>query len=184
MVGTYLQVQWHADCTVPATMLSLFLACWYVAACSGQWILLWHTVDRDGYCCGMCKLPTQFCRLLICAVAETEGGNLAPLPGTAPAAAAAGGSGSSSRPAPLNAGGAADDEGSRPAKQQKQQLSVAEQVRRMHGQVPKTPGANVPLTRFYGDVQSTQEQLLFWRLYAAYTSTTGSTQWQRMATTS
>lgn len=101
--------QTHRHCS-PG--LNAFL---HTFACTMLWVhLITHAGHAPlavlGYCCGMCKLPTQFCRLLICAVAETEGGNLAPLPGTAPAAAAAGGSGSSSRPAPLNAGGAADDE--------------------------------------------------------------------------
>lgn len=68
----------------------------------------------------------------------------------------------------------ADD--SKPHKQQ----SAAEKVRLKHGQVPKTPGANVSISRFYAPVQTTDEQVLFWKLLNRFTKS-GSTQWDAMS---
>lgn len=67
-------------------------------------------------------------------------------------------------------------DGARAHKRRKQQLPVAEKVRRLHGQVQKTPGAGASIRRFLADVETPQEQVLFWQLYNRFTSS-GRTHW-------
>lgn len=93
-----------------------------------------------------------------------------------------GGSRAQDSAAAAAAAGGTSFPGGRPPKKQKKQMSAAEQVRRMHGQVAKTAGANVSISRFFGNVQSDSEQLLFWKLFDRFTKN-GSTQWDSMAAT-
>jgi hypothetical protein len=143
----------------------------HVLPCAMLWLFTYFDISLTA--AAMC------CLMLPCGVCAGPG--ILKPPGAAGGMGAAAGSSSrtqdSAAAAAAAGGGAAVDGG--PTKKQKQQLSAAEQVRRSHGQVGKTPGANVSISRFYGEVQTTAEELLFWTMLEKFTKN-GSTQWEKM----